>query len=98
MNVASTGADVLNASQAGRPVAKCLWERDNEDMTPAEEERQIKQVKAHLAAAFPSDARDRVDTLVEEAYHRFDPAHVRDFIPLLVERHAKESLAAQVRA
>ncbi|WP_371736609.1 three-helix bundle dimerization domain-containing protein [Rhodococcus erythropolis] len=52
----------------------------------------------HLAAAFPSAARDRVDTVVEEAYHRFDPAHVRDFIPLLVERHAKESLAAQVRA
>ncbi|KDQ04360.1 three-helix bundle dimerization domain-containing protein [Rhodococcus qingshengii] len=67
-------------------------------MTPAEEERQIAQVKAHLAAVFPAAAPNRVETAVAEAYHRFDPAHVRDFVPLLVERRAKRFLSAQVPA
>lgn len=67
-------------------------------MTPAEEERQINQVKAHLAATFPATTANVVDAAVAEAYHRFDPAHVRDFVPLLVERRVKRSLASQVPA
>ncbi|KPH21555.1 hypothetical protein AN948_01070 [Rhodococcus sp. ADH] len=65
-------------------------------MTPAEEERQINQVKAHLAAAFPNATSNVVDAVVTEAYHRFNPALVRDFIPLLVERRARESLTSQI--
>ena len=96
---ATTDSAVLNTSpKVGRPVEKYLQARDNEDMTPAEEERQIAQVKAHLAAAFPSTNPDAVDTAVAAAYRCFDGKHIRDFIPLLVERRAKESLAAQVSA
>ncbi|MBW4818829.1 three-helix bundle dimerization domain-containing protein [Rhodococcus qingshengii] len=67
-------------------------------MNPAEEERQITQVKAHLAAAFPSTASDVVAAAVATAYHRFDGTHVRDFVPLLVERRAKKSRASQLPA
>lgn len=86
------------SERVGRPVEKLCERRNNRAMTPAEEERQIAQVKAYLAAAFPAAAADRVGTAVAEAYHRFDPAHVRDFVPLLVERRAKQSLASQISA
>lgn len=55
----------------------------------------IREVASRLSGTFAGDvATDEVDDTVERIYHRFDGSKVRDYIPLLVERGAKQELRA----
>ncbi|MDV6271742.1 three-helix bundle dimerization domain-containing protein [Rhodococcus globerulus] len=65
-------------------------------MTPEEEQRQIAQIKARLSAKFPSATRQTVDDAVNKANTHFADKNIRDFVPLLVERRANETLTTQV--
>ncbi len=49
-------------------------------------------VKNRLAAAMPDVPAARIDAAVAEQYARFEGRTIRDFVPLFVERRAREHL------
>ncbi|WP_397517283.1 three-helix bundle dimerization domain-containing protein [Rhodococcus sp. UFZ-B548] len=59
-------------------------------MDSAEEPRHVLQVKQYLIAPFPSTAHENVDGAVAQPYEQFDDNHIRDSVPLLVERRANK--------
>lgn len=62
-------------------------------MPPAVDERDsMRSVEFELHVEFPSVPIDRVTSLVRCLWARFDGASVRDFVPLLVRKQAKEEL------
>lgn len=60
---------------------------------PNDEDRQVAQVADRLLAVFPHHDPATIREIVNAVRHRFDDAPVRDFVPLLIERHAREQLA-----
>lgn len=58
----------------------------------ADEAHLQEAVERELHIAFPSVPVDQVTILVECLWSHFDDAPVRDFVPLLVEKQAKEEL------
>lgn len=57
-----------------------------------DEDAAIDQVVERLAVRFPSVDAETIETIVRDAYAAFANAHVRDFVPVLVERDAKARL------
>jgi hypothetical protein len=64
-------------------------------MTTTEETRVLHQVSARLRSRFPQAEPDRLRRAVESAYHELDGARIRDFVEILVEREAADSLASE---
>lgn len=62
-------------------------------MSIDEETRQVDQVADRLAARHPDVPHDKVEQIVHAAHAKFDAGSVRDFVPLLVERSAKQTIA-----
>ena len=63
-------------------------------MTIADEEtRVLDQVSARLHSRFPQAGPDDLRHAVESAYHQLDGARIRDFVEILVEREAANTLA-----
>lgn len=56
------------------------------------ERQSIANVVARLVSCHPGITMADMDCLVQSIYERFVDARVRDFIPLLVERRAREEL------
>jgi hypothetical protein len=65
-------------------------------MTNDEEDRLIAQTRTRLIAKFPSVSEENVAGAVESAHAHFAGHRIRDFVPLLVERMAKEKLSTLV--
>jgi hypothetical protein len=53
----------------------------------------IKQLVDRLRDVYPHVPADTVVTVVHQTHAKFDGHRVRDFVPLFVERGAKEELA-----
>jgi hypothetical protein len=58
----------------------------------AEEKRAIEQVAERLRERFPQQQPALVGTTVAQAHRRYDGRPIRDFVPVLVEREAREEL------
>ncbi|MGZ4542619.1 MAG: three-helix bundle dimerization domain-containing protein [Mycobacteriaceae bacterium] len=58
----------------------------------------IVQTAERLATRFPTVPMDHVLVIVREEHVRFDGRPLRDFVPMLVERAAKEQLNRLVSA
>ena len=58
----------------------------------AEEKRAIEQVAERLRERFPEKKPGLVGTTVDQAHRRYDGRPIRDFVPVLVEREAREEL------
>jgi hypothetical protein len=56
----------------------------------------IDEVRERLGRRFSHIPKDQISDAVAQAHARFEHSRVRDFVPLLVERHATFALA-QVR-
>ncbi|MEV6066187.1 hypothetical protein AB0L82_06530 [Nocardia sp. NPDC052001] len=65
-------------------------------MTASEEERQISELVARLAAKFPHLTARVVGEEVRGIHRDFEGHRVREFIPLLVERIAERQLSKRV--
>ncbi|MBC2638217.1 MULTISPECIES: three-helix bundle dimerization domain-containing protein [unclassified Rhodococcus (in: high G+C Gram-positive bacteria)] len=65
-------------------------------MTPDEELLHIDQVIDRLDARFPDLPRESIEQVVRSAHAHFANGKVRDFVPLLVERLAREKLQGLV--
>jgi hypothetical protein len=59
---------------------------------PQEERAQIDVVEHRLAQKYSEVPHDRVSAVVQRVYARFNQSTVRDYVPLLVERRAREEL------
>jgi hypothetical protein len=62
-------------------------------MVTPEETRMLHQVSARLRTRFPHAEPDLLWHTVESAFHELDGARVRDFVEILVERQAADSLS-----
>jgi hypothetical protein len=61
-------------------------------MSAPDESKSINTVIASLEAQFPKLSRPAIEEIVDARYHQFDGAPVRDYIPVLVERGARDQL------
>jgi hypothetical protein len=59
---------------------------------PQEEQARIDAVEHRLAQKYSEVPHDRVSAVVQRVYARFTQSTVRDYVPLLVERRAREEL------
>ncbi len=57
-----------------------------------DELRQISEVQDRLIGLYSHRSPEEVVSAVESAYEHFTGTHVRDFVPLLVERRANKAL------
>jgi hypothetical protein len=65
---------------------------------PQEERAQIEAVERRLAQKYADLPHYHVVGVVQHAYARFNRSTVRDYVPLLVERRAREVLARSATA
>ena len=63
---------------------------------PQEERAQIDAVQRRLAQQYAELPHDHVAAVVQRAYARFNQSSLREFVPLLVERRAREELASSI--
>lgn len=61
-------------------------------MSDPDETKSIDTVIAALELRFPQLPRPDIEVIVGQRYHEFDGAPVRDYIPVLVQRGAREQL------
>lgn len=61
-------------------------------MTQDDEAKSIDRVAAELGRRFPGVPISVVERLVAEQYRQFEGAPIRDYIPVMVKRSAKEYL------
>ena len=66
--------------------------------TEPDEQQAMEHVAARLMERYPEVTRERVDAVVDEEHHRYDGRPVRDFVPVLVERAAKDRLGQEATA
>ena len=62
------------------------------ETSQASEEKLLADVGRRLISEFPQVSPEAVDALIRREHSRFDSSRIRDFVPLLVERHAREHL------
>ena len=56
------------------------------------EETLLADIERRLVDEFPRVAPAAVNTLIREEHARFETSRIRDFVPLLVEKHARREL------
>ena len=56
------------------------------------EQTVIDEVVARLSSRYPAISKETVESIVQDVYARFDGRPLRDYVPLLVERNAKNEL------
>ncbi|MBV8346686.1 MAG: hypothetical protein JOZ49_03845 [Mycolicibacterium sp.] len=65
------------------------------DVPNISEKSAIDEVQRRLARKFSHLPPDLITTAVAQAHARFEQSPVRDFVPLLVERRARQELSRQ---
>lgn len=63
----------------------------------ADEESRVADVVERLQQRFSSIDRELVARVVHHAHRELDGATVRDFVPILVEKHARDVLDQEAR-
>jgi hypothetical protein len=67
----------------------------NQFMAQTDEATQIGEVIARVAANYPECSTNDIAIVVQTLHAGFDDAKIREFVPLLVEREARDVLAHQ---
>ncbi|MFD4958419.1 three-helix bundle dimerization domain-containing protein [Microbacterium sp. NPDC058389] len=66
--------------------------------TELNEDDMIDEIVVRLTEKYPALGRDRVQIVVDEQRVALSGAKVRDFVPVLIERAAKDRLKAEAKA
>lgn len=66
------------------------------DTSAAHESRELNEVVERLLQRFPDLQEERVRSVVTEAHERFAGNPIRDFVPVFVERSARDELSRSV--
>ncbi len=61
--------------------------------TDAHEAREIDEVIGRLRDQFPDVSESRIRAVVTDAHQAFEGRPIRDFVPVFVERAARQTLA-----
>ena len=64
-------------------------------MTTTNESEHLAAVQDRLSATLPEVSRHDIEQTVAAEYARFEGRSVRDFVPLFVERNAREALRGE---
>lgn len=72
-------------------------ECNSERVRTEDEARALDDITARLSALFPQLPAHRVTDVVRAVHREFDGRPIRDFVPVLVERSAREQLTNGVR-
>lgn len=70
----------------------------NPDSADISEQRSVEEVIDRLGTKFPDVDRATIQSIVAEEHDAFDGRPVRDFVPVLVEKRAKQRVKALARA
>ncbi len=62
-----------------------------------DEERRVADVVERLRRRYPAVDQELVTWVVDAAHRDLDGARVRDFVPILVEKHARDVLDQEAR-
>lgn len=65
-------------------------------LTPDDESKAVTSVAERLAQSFPQVTADEVQFVVHRSHEQFAGNPIRDFVPVLVERMAREDLRAKL--
>lgn len=65
--------------------------------SPADERERVAEVVERIHGRYPGVAQDQIRDAVSQAHRELDTARVRDFVPVLVEKRARDLLRASVR-
>lgn len=60
--------------------------------SPEHEGRALAEVVERLVDRFPDLPEDRIRAVVASTHREFEGHRIRDFVPILVERHARAQL------
>lgn len=63
-------------------------------MADLSEQAALVALEERLTSMYSDISRDRISLAVQAAHHHFEDSRIRDFVPLFVERRAREQLAA----
>jgi hypothetical protein len=63
-----------------------------DDARQVTEQTVLADIEQRLVDEFPSVSREVVDGLIRRERTRFQSSRIRDFIPLLIEKHARRQL------
>jgi hypothetical protein len=66
-------------------------------LTPEDESRALEQLVERLTARFSEIPGDTVRAIVTATHEQFTGRPIRDFVPVLVEREAKERLTSDTQ-
>ena len=101
-NTRAPGSQTMRVTRSAARIRRSLTvivsEEHHRSMRPGEEHKLIAQTAERLATGFPTVPRDDVLVIVQGDHVRFDGRPLREFVPLLVERAAKERLKRLVSA
>ena len=64
-----------------------------DDPVAAHESRELNEVVERLLERFPEMQEERVRSVVTKAHEKFANNPIRDFVPVFVERSAREELS-----
>ncbi|WP_396923118.1 three-helix bundle dimerization domain-containing protein [Mycolicibacterium sp.] len=62
-------------------------------MIEVSEQAALTEIGRRLTLEFPQATPEDVDAAVKLAYSRFASSTIRDFVPLFVEKHARQDLS-----
>lgn len=63
----------------------------------SDERDRVAEVADRLRVRYPAVPHERIDEVVAQAHRELDAARVRDFVPVLVEKRARDLLRAVER-
>ena len=81
-------ARLMGCGAIARPTLRLFTDH----MTPNEEGQAVTLVAQRLQTRFPDLDSDTINRVVESAHHVYDGRPIRDFVPVLVEREARDVL------
>jgi len=58
-------------------------------LSPEDELRTVTELTKRLTGTYPDVASDRIENVVHQSHERFAGRPIRDFVPVLVDRHAQ---------
>jgi hypothetical protein len=70
---------------------------EDNDAVAAHESRELNEVVERLCARFPDEQEERVRAVVTKAHQGFAGNPIRDFVPVFVERTARDELSGRSR-
>jgi ribosomal protein L12E/L44/L45/RPP1/RPP2 len=58
-----------------------------------QDQKWIAEVVDRLQLQFPQQSKDALTAVVHDCHREFEDSRIRDFVPILVERRAREALS-----